>query len=82
MSSGTLVYLEADVETLGQRINDQGVTRPILEGLTGDEQLKKISNLLEERKAHYGHAHICVNTVGLSSTQVSFDILSKIGELT
>jgi len=82
LSSGTLVYLEADVETLGQRINDQGVTRPILVGLTGDEQLKKISNLLEERKAHYGHAHICVNTVGVSSTQVSFDILSKIGELT
>ena len=82
LSSGTLVYLEADVETLGQRINDQGVTRPILEGLTGDEQLKKISNLLEERNAHYGHAHICVNTVGVSSTQVSFDILSKIGELT
>jgi shikimate dehydrogenase len=82
LSSGTLVYLEADIETLGQRINDQGVTRPILEGLTGDEQLKKISNLLEERKAHYGHAHICVNTVGVSSAQVSFDILSKIGELT
>ena len=82
LKSGTLVYLDADVKTLGQRINDQGVIRPILQGLKGDERLKKISSLLDERSANYGQAHMIVNTVGVSATQVSFDIISKTGELT
>lgn len=82
LSTGILVYLDADVKTLGQRIHDQGSNRPILEGLKGEEQIKKISSLLNERSPNYGKAHLKVNTVGVSAEQVSFDIISKIGELT
>lgn len=80
LKSGTLIYLDADIKTLGQRINDQGIIRPILQGLKGDEQLQKISSLLDERSANYSQAHFSVNTMGLNATQVCFDIISKIGE--
>jgi shikimate dehydrogenase len=79
--TGKLIYLEADAQTLEKRITEQGISRPLLDGLQGEEKLKKISALLNERKSSYDKAHVTVKTAGLSSTQVCFEIISKLGEI-
>jgi len=80
-NTGVVIYLEADLKTLDKRISEQGLHRPLLEGLQGEKRLAKIAQLLEERKSIYDKAAIMVNTSSLTINQTCFDIISKIGEL-
>ena len=79
--SGRLVYLVASAATLEKRITEQGISRPLLENLSGAEKLQKITELLSDRKSSYERASIIVNTEHTSPVQVCFEIVSKIGEL-
>jgi shikimate kinase len=52
---GDLVYLEAPVEILAERIGDAS-NRPLLAGLDADARLRRLRDLLEERRPLYERA--------------------------
>ncbi|MEM9177877.1 MAG: shikimate kinase [Myxococcota bacterium] len=57
---GTVVWLEADPETILGRIGD-AATRPLLAGLDAEGQREKLDALLVERKPYYARAAIRVD---------------------
>ncbi len=59
--SGLVVYLEMKPERLAQRIELQGVDRPLLSGLSGDKLVRAVDKLLDQREAYYRQAHIIWN---------------------
>lgn len=79
-ASGTLIYLKATAHVLYDRIEKDGPVRPLLQGLRGEEKLKKISVLLGERESLYESAHHQVCTDGKDPTDVSVEIISVLGE--
>jgi shikimate dehydrogenase len=80
-SSGLLIYLKASAEILLERINTQAQVRPLLANLSKDEQLKKISELLELRKNIYEQASVCINTDTFDVKEICFEIISAIGKI-
>lgn len=80
-TSGTLIYLSADEDTLLERIKGQDPNRPLLANLDTDAQLEKIKELLKTRKSTYQKADIEINTNGKSLRDIAFDILVSLGQL-
>jgi len=84
LSSGHLVYLEADVPTLNERIakheKETNTIRPILKDYNESERIKKMQELLACRKTSYEKAEIKINTDFLSAKKVAFKILMNFGE--
>ena len=54
---GILICLEADVETIVERVSRRDV-RPLLSGLSAEEKREKIESMLAERAPYYDQAHI------------------------
>ncbi len=66
LSSGTLVYLKSDLETLVKRLSHK-TDRPLIKGPNGEklskEEIKqKIETMLHEREPKYAKAHFTINT--------------------
>ena len=80
LEKGVLIYLQANEETLFQRIKKQGLNRPLLAGLSEEGRKDKIKNLLEVRKPIYAKAHFSVMTDGLEPLTVAQKILMQMGE--
>jgi shikimate kinase len=55
---GTTVYLEVSAEELAARLETSKTMRPVLQGLTGEELRKFISENLEKRRPYYEQAKI------------------------
>ena len=60
-AGGVLVCLEADVETILERVSRRD-TRPLLAGLSRDEKREKIRRLLAERAPYYAMADFAVGS--------------------
>jgi shikimate kinase len=84
-ASGVLVYLKADPQEIFHRLKFKA-DRPLLKGGEGTqlgdgELLQRITKLMEEREAFYGHADIIVNTAGKKIGQTVDEIVRKIRTL-
>ena len=60
-SSGVLVCLEADIDTIFARV-DRRDDRPLLSGLGPVEKRARIENMMRERAPFYDQAHIKLRT--------------------
>ena len=70
-STGVVICLEADVESIYERVKHSG-QRPLL---NVESPKEKIQELLIQRQRFYREARYCVNTVNLTPTQVAENIL-------
>lgn len=57
---GILIWLKVDVATLSERVGD-GSSRPLLAGMSRNEQRAKLESLLEERRSYYEKATLTVD---------------------
>ena len=72
--SGKIIFLEADVETLAERLSKDENKRPLLAG----ELREKLTTLLENRKEHYASFPLRINAASEKS-QILWDIQRKSG---
>jgi shikimate kinase len=77
LESGTIVYLRTRPETLFGRLGEV-VDRPLLQGVSGSERLRRIAELLAERSASYERASIVVDTDSLEPNEVAEAILCRL----
>jgi shikimate kinase len=59
--AGVLVCLQADVETILERVS-RNAERPLLAGLSGEEKRRKIERLLAERAPYYDQADLKIRS--------------------
>ena len=76
-SCGTIVYLRGRPETLLDRIGEGG-DRPLLQGVSGRERLRRITELLAERAPIYEQAAIAVDTDAFGPGQVADAIVRRL----
>lgn len=79
LSRGVLVWLQADVKTLVDRVGN-AASRPLLAGLNRSGQIAKLASLLEERRAYYEQATIAVDA-GAKPDDVVSEIVSQLGNI-
>jgi len=72
--SGKIIFLEADVETLAERLSKDKNKRPLLAG----ELREKLTTLLENRKEHYASFPLRVNAAQEKS-RILWEIQRKLG---
>ncbi len=72
---GMVVLLMAKLDTLLERLKDDGGKRPLL---AGDVQ-EKLTSLLERRKEHYASFPIQFPVDGQTAEQVAFQIQTRLG---
>ncbi|MBT3323417.1 MAG: 3-dehydroquinate synthase [Anaerolineae bacterium] len=72
--AGKIIFLEADVETLAERLSQDKNKRPLLAG----ELKEKLATLLEGRKEHYASFPLRINAAGEKS-QILWEIQRKLG---
>ena len=75
--TGTIVYLRARPETLRGRIGETA-ERPLLQGVSGNDRLRRITELLAERAPCYEAAAIVVDTDALGPGEVADAIVSHL----
>lgn len=66
LEKGMVIYLEAPVALLAQRIAAQKTARPLLQNQSPETLLQKLSQLLAEREPFYRQAHHTLAAEGLS----------------
>ena len=76
-SSGTVISLFADVDTVLERTTARG-ERPLLDAATEGERRKAVETLLAERKAFYADADHTIDTSDKTPLQVVEEILAKL----
>jgi shikimate dehydrogenase len=76
---GKLIYLMADEQTLVERIEKQGMIRPLLAGLPNLEKQARIKELLALRAPIYEQAHLKISTLNQNAHQVARNVISHIG---
>lgn len=69
--TGCVIYLQASVDELVQRLEDQASERPLLQDKTGKvlsraEMAKKIARMLEARAPFYEQAHLTLRVDGFA----------------
>lgn len=74
-SSGTVICLEASIESLHERLSSSHSNRPLI----SDDLSSKLPKLLENRKAHYESFRFKLNTTFLSPEEVAWQIKIMIG---
>ncbi len=77
-ASGAVVYLRASPESLLTRVGE-AAARPLLRGLTDEQRLARICELLAEREPAYLHADLVVDTDELTPDQVAGAVASRLG---
>lgn len=75
-SSGVVITLTADIQTIAQRVG-KGDDRPML--WDGDP-LEKIRTLLEKREEAYSKADIILDTSSLSIDEVAQQLVERLGD--
>jgi shikimate kinase len=75
--SGTIVYLRARPETLLGRIRD-AADRPLLHGLSSQDRLRRLAELLAERAPAYERASIAVDTDALEPGEVAEAVVGRL----
>ncbi|GAL75931.1 shikimate kinase I [Nonlabens ulvanivorans] len=74
-----IFYLSAGIKTLLNRLNDDKINRPIISGITGeDELLEFIGKHLFERRPYYQRAHHQITVDDKSLSQISKEIISTL----
>ncbi len=68
--TGRIVCLTASPEAINRRVGDTA-GRPLLGPVTGQERLRRISHLLEQRRPFYASAHLTIDTTSLSPQQTA-----------
>ena len=66
LGAGKVIYLEAPIELLVQRILQTPSARPLLHPLSGKELSEKLRHMLREREVFYRQAHHTVSVSALS----------------
>jgi shikimate kinase len=64
LASGTVVYIDAPLHELEERLLKKGRDRPLLFGLDDDELRLRVRQLLSERMPTYRRAHLIVDGSG------------------
>ena len=78
-AGATLICIEADVETILERISRRN-DRPLLAGLSRQEKREKIAAMLKERAPHYATAAITVHSSEVSQADdLARDIAARLG---
>ena len=72
--SGVLVCIEADVETILERVSRYD-DRPLLSGLNRDEKRKKIEDMLAQRARFYDQADVKVQSTDARPPEATASIL-------
>jgi len=67
-AGGALICLEADVDTILERVSRRN-TRPLLAGLSREERREKICRMLAERAPHYAMADFAVSSCDDTTVQ-------------
>lgn len=78
-SAGILVCLEADVDTILERVSRRD-DRPLLSGLNEAEKRAKIERMLKERAPYYDQAHIKMLSNEGATTEETADRLAELLE--
>jgi shikimate kinase len=77
---GLVIWLTADLATLGQRLGADPVTGAFRPSLTGADPVAEIAQVLAERDHLYrASAHLLLDTTGLAVDQVVERILAEVG---
>jgi len=76
-STGVLVYLKLPVAELVSRLQKSKTSRPLLQGISGDEMTARVQELLESRTGWYEQADLIIE--GLTDTVE--EITSRIADL-
>jgi len=69
-SAGTVVFLDAGLETLAARLGTDGAVRPLLSG----DLPERLKVLLQKRRKHYDSFGLRINTEALDPGQLSREI--------
>jgi len=77
---GTLVFLDADVDALEERLQRTISSRPLLAGLSAQERGEKVRLLLGERMPIYRQAELSVKTDGHRPDEVAELIIRELSE--
>lgn len=78
-SGGVLVCVQADVETILERVSRRD-DRPLLAGMSQSEKREKIRSLLNERAPHYATADITVrSTESIDADRLVRDLVARLG---
>lgn len=77
LSSGTVVYLKANVEAILSRIARDNQIRPLLSqsDFSIEEQIRR---LLEQRRQVYEQAHVTIETDGKTEEQVEEELFNRL----
>jgi len=75
LESGTLVFLQASVETLAKRLEKE-THRPLLAGLTGESLRTKIGEMLRQREPLYRKAHVAIATDGKEPIDIAREVMA------
>jgi shikimate kinase len=79
LSSGTVVYLKANVDALLSRVATDDQMRPLLlQSDVGVEE--KIRSLLEQRREVYERAHVTIETDGKTEEQVEEELVNRLSQ--
>ena len=70
-------WLDAPLGMLVHRLSNAKTPRPLLEGMSEEEMMKRLQSLLDERHSSYGRAHMILSMNNLS-VQQAVDTLSGI----
>lgn len=81
LSSGTVIYLEASVETLTKRLIEVQDSRPTVRGLDEDGIRKHVENLLPKRVPIYERAHFSVSAENLLTEDDEMALIEEIATI-
>jgi shikimate dehydrogenase len=79
-SSGDLVFLSAEVETLDERLARNADSRPLLAGLDASGRREKIRSMLLAREPIYRRARIQLATDGMTAERASEELVRRLSE--
>ena len=70
-SSGVTVYLKLPAEALASRLGKSRTKRPLIAGVSGDELVARVRDLLEKRDVWYGQADLVVDGLNTSDEEIT-----------
>jgi len=74
-NKGLLIYLELSQKDLAERLKKEKEKRPILKNVSDKELPEAIAGILKLRKKYYEQAHIKINALHLTASQLLNAIL-------